>query len=173
MPKKFEIRPFEKNVAGRKDFRCGNPKLDTYFHSQVSQDIRRNYARCFVLHECESGKIAGFYTLSSMSLPLERLPILLRKKLPNYSNVPAALIGWLARDLSFKGQNVGELLLIDAFKEIVKAADSIGISVIFVDAIDQKAADFYKSFDFTPAVDDPLTLFLRIETVRATIADIK
>ena len=37
-------------------FSSGNEKIDTYFRTGVSQDVRRRYALCYVLIENESAK---------------------------------------------------------------------------------------------------------------------
>lgn len=51
----------------RPTFTSGNEGIDDYFRHKVSQDIKRNYAACYVLVERVSATLAGFYTLSSHS----------------------------------------------------------------------------------------------------------
>jgi len=52
------------NSHARKTFSSGEVKLDEYFKSQVSQDIRRHIANCFVAIDVSNEKIAGYFTLS-------------------------------------------------------------------------------------------------------------
>ena len=52
------------------DFCSGPGRIDRYFRETVSQDEKRSYAACYVLIERSSNKIAGFYTLSAHSIPL-------------------------------------------------------------------------------------------------------
>jgi len=69
--------------------------LDRYFGTQVSQDIKRRVAACFVALDQE-GSIAGYYTLGSASVSLADLPAPLMKKLPRYPSFPAVRMGRLA-----------------------------------------------------------------------------
>jgi ribosomal protein S18 acetylase RimI-like enzyme len=130
----------------RSAFCCGNDRIDQYFRQTVTQDIKRRLATCFVAVETATGRLAGFYTLTSNSIPLSEIPDDLRKKLPHSLPIGVALIGWLGRDVAFKGQQVGEKLLIDAIRTI--AAATIASHAIIVDAIDDKAADFYRGYGF-------------------------
>ena len=87
----------------RSAFTSGNQRIDGYFRQTVSQDVKRGYAACYVMVERASGRIAGFYTLSSLSIPLTELAADLTRKLPRYPSVPAVLIGWLGRDTNYRG----------------------------------------------------------------------
>jgi ribosomal protein S18 acetylase RimI-like enzyme len=146
----------------RKSFTSGNDRIDSYFGSIVSQDIKRNYATCYVLVEREGLKIAGFYTLSATNIPLTDIPQELSKKLPRYPVVPAVLIGWLGRDLAFRGQGIGPMLLQDAIIRVSKS--NIGAFAICADAIDEAAAAFYREHLFTPFASRANSLFLPMKT---------
>jgi len=114
------------------------------------------------LSQLETGRVAGFYTLSSSNVPLTAVPEPLASRLPRYPTVPAALIGWLGRDQSYAGVGLGEALLFDAIKTVAQAP--LGIHAIFADAIDGKAAAFYASFGFIALNDRPNTLYLPVAT---------
>lgn len=152
----------------RAAFASGNDRIDTYFRHAVSQDVKRGYAACYVLVEKASGKLAGFYTLSSHSIPLTALAADVVKKLPRYPSVPAVLIGWLGRDASFRGQQVGSLLLADAITRLASAP--IGVHAICADAIDAAAAAFYREHQFQPFVSHPGSFYLPMKTALAAIA---
>lgn len=147
----------------RASFTCGNERIDRYFQSGVSQDIKRNYATCFVAVEHASGRIVGFYTLSSCGVPLTDIPEALARKLPRYPTVPAVLIGWLARHSDFVGEGLGGALLYDAIKTVAGAP--IGAHAVFADAIDEDAAGFYLAHGFTPLDGRASTLFLPISAL--------
>jgi ribosomal protein S18 acetylase RimI-like enzyme len=158
---RFAIEPLSK-AHDRSGFACGNDRIDAYFRKTVSQDVERKYATCFVACELATGRVAGFYTLSSSSVPLTEVPEGLAKKLPRYPTVPAVLIGWLARHSDFQGCNLGGVLLFDAIKTV--AAAQIGAHAIFADAIDDNAAGFYAAFGFMPLIERPRTLYLPVAT---------
>jgi hypothetical protein len=74
---------------------CGNSALDRWFRTRAGQNPRRGVSRVFVALD-EHG-LAGSYTLSMFSLALEAIPADIAAMLPKYPDVPAALIGRLAR----------------------------------------------------------------------------
>ena len=69
MSVRFAIEPLS-TAHKRSDFSCGNDRIDAYFRETVSQDVKRKYATCFVAREIATNRVAGFYTLSSSSVPL-------------------------------------------------------------------------------------------------------
>ena len=142
----------------RSAFRSGDTALDDWFRKRAGQDGRRNVARVFVALDGET--IAGFYSLGAFSLGLSTLPKALAAKLPRYEAVPAALIGRLARDEGYRGQGVGGLLLIDATRRALVAAKDLAIYAIVVDAKNERAAEFYRTYGFQPFPLDPDRLFV-------------
>ena len=162
---------FYSEALGKHDrsaFTSGNERIDAYFRQTVSQDVKRGYAACFVLVEKASTKIAGFYTLSSHSIPLTELASDMARKLPRYPSVPAVLIGWLGRDANFRGQRIGSMLLADAITRL--AAAPIGLHAICADAIDDTAAAFYREHQFQPFASRPNALYLPMNTALALVA---
>lgn len=138
-------------------FNSGAAALDRYLLEQVTQDVRRRVAACFVALTREQ-RIAGYYTLASASLMLADLPLTIGRKLPRYPTVPAVRMGRLAVDREFKGQGLGGALLADALGRA--AGSEIAAYALMVDAKDESAADFYRHHGFIALPDSPLTLFL-------------
>lgn len=147
----------------RGQFSSGVPALDRYLREQVSQDMRRRVAACFVAVD-DAQRIVGYYTLAAAGVPLDRLSDDVRRKLPRYASVPAVRMGRLAVDVEFKGKGLGGALLVDALRRAAGA--EIPAAVLVVDAKDEQAAAFYKHHGFIALIDAPLTLFLPLATVR-------
>ena len=59
----------------------------------------------------------GFYTLCATSFELTSLPTELTKRLPRYPEIPAILVGRLAREIDYPG--LGALLLYDTISRCV------------------------------------------------------
>lgn len=159
---------FYSETLGKHDraaFASGNERIDTYFRQTVSQDVKRGYAACYVLLEKASAKIAGFYTLSSHAIPLTELSPDMARKLPRYPSIPAVLIGWLGREVAFRGQHVGSMLLADAIARL--ATSPVGVHAICADAIDDAAATFYAAHQFQRFVSRPNSLYLPMKTATA------
>jgi len=158
----FSVEPLDTVQHDRSRFDSSSAALNRYLREQVSQDIRRRVATCFVAVD-DDARIAGYYTLSTASVPLLDLPESIRRKLPRYGSVPAVRMGRLAVDTTFQGQGLGAALLMNALKR--SAISDIASAIFFVDAKDDQAASFYKKYGFVPFIDAPLGLFLPLSTV--------
>ena len=158
---RLEFQPLSRDRAA---FSCGVPALDDYLKRQASQDGRRNIARVFIAVPPGTNTIAGYYTLSSLSISLDEIPEVLARRLPKYGELPAALVGRLARDLRYRGQGVGEILLADAIRRVAGASSEIAIYAVVADAQDDAAAAFYESFGFRSQASRPHRLFLPTAT---------
>jgi len=145
-------------------FHCGEEPLDRYFQTQVTQDIRRHVANCFVAVEAATGYVAAYYTLSATSVPLLDLPPQEAKRLPRYPTVPAVRIGRLAVDQRFQRRGFGEAMLADATARALKA-DAAAVMLV-VDAKNDRAVAFYRRFEFRAITSQPWTLFLPLATAQ-------
>lgn len=149
----FRIEP----LAGqdRKRFSCGSALLDRYFREQVTQDVKRRVASCFVALD-DDGRIAGFYTLAATSIAFDKLSAERARKLPRYPVVPGVLLGRLAVATAFQGQRLGISLVADAILRSTRS-DVVG-HLMVVDAKDEAAARFYAHLGFHRLGDAPLRL---------------
>jgi len=157
----FRIEPLS-SAHNRSQFNSGSEPLDRYFREQCSQDVRRHIASCFVAINAESGEVAGYYTLAAASIPLDRLPAEVVKRLPRYPVVPAALLGRLAIASSYQGKGLGSALLSDAI--LLLARQELGIFAVVVDAKDAAAQRFYEHYGFTLLAGETRRLCLPIST---------
>jgi ribosomal protein S18 acetylase RimI-like enzyme len=146
----------------RTGFNSDSEPLNRYLREQVTQDIRRRVAACFVALK-DGQRIAGYYTLASASLLLADLPVSTGKKLPRYPTVPAVRMGRLAVDQEFKGQGLGGALLADALDRAFRL--EIAAFALIVDAKDEAAAAFYRHHGFIALPDSP-TMFLPLATAK-------
>jgi ribosomal protein S18 acetylase RimI-like enzyme len=144
-------------------FSCGEPALDTYLQRQATQDIRRRVAQVFVAVGDAAEKIAGYYSLSAASFEKDELPSALAKRLPHYP-VPTAMLGRLAIHREHQGRGLGETLLLDAIRRVVRASTTIAVYAIIVDAKNEGAQAFYGRYGFRAFASEPRRLFLPLET---------
>ena len=159
----FRVEPLGK-AHDRAAFSCGSEALDNYLKTQASQDVAKRFAACFVL--TPDGKtVAGFYTLSQYSVDLVKLPEEIVKKLPKYPEVPATLVGRLAISERFRGQRLGEFLLLDALFRCLQQSKQVASAAVVVDAKDEAAKRFYEHFGFLSLPETPKRLFLPMKTI--------
>ncbi len=149
----------------RAAFSCGNEDLDRYFHRLASQDLRRGVAVPFVLIEPTAANIAGFYTLSALSIRIGAFPESITRKLPKYPVMPATLLGRLAVDRRYRGRGYGGLLIMDALRRSLRQSLTIGSIAVVVDAKDEPARSFYKQYDFVAFSNQPRRLFIPIAKI--------
>jgi predicted GNAT family N-acyltransferase len=162
----FTIQPFDKRKHNRADFSCEHEALTAYIQKQASQDIKKRVAAVFVL--TRDGKtIAGYYTLSQYAVDSSSVPDAAMQKLglPRYKELPATLLGRLARNLAFRGQGVGEILLMGALKQALAQSERIASMAVIVDAKDEAARAFYQKYGFVELPDHPRRLFLPMVTI--------
>jgi GNAT superfamily N-acetyltransferase len=106
--------------------------------------------------------VIGFYTLCATSVALAELPEEVTRKLPRYPEIPAILVGRLARNVNHPG--VGSLLLSDAITRCVRVAIEIAASLIVVDSKGEAATRFYEKFGFILLPKLPDRMFLPMQT---------
>ena len=147
----------------REDFDCGKAPLNRYLQRYASQNDRNNISRAFVAIDAEQ-RVWGYFAISAASVSASAFPPDTIKRLPRYP-VPVALIAQLAVDNGAQGTGLGSRLLIEAFKRIANALEQMAIRAVMVDAIDEDAQLFYRKYGFISFVDNPMKLFLPIETV--------
>lgn len=156
---KLVFEPLDCSKHDRAAFSCGDDRLDAYIKKQAGQDAEKNLCAVFIL--TPDGKtIAGFYTLSQHSVELDKIPEVIAKKLTKYTDVPATLIGRLARSNAYRGAGVGEELLMDALHRCLVNSRQIASWAVVVDAKDEDSAAFYKKFGFREFPRTPMKLFM-------------
>jgi len=162
-----KIQLLEK-THNRKNFTCEEDSLTEYIRKQVSQDIRKRLATCFVAIDNKQNVI-GYYTLTSESLGRELIPEKYLKQVPKNYNAPVILLGRIARDITTKGTGLGEHLLLDAlFRSYKLSNESIGAMAVVVDPINEKAFDFYRKYGFEQLPDSE-KMFLPMKVIEQLI----
>lgn len=148
-----------------KSFQCGNPELDSYLQKYARQNDLTGIGRTYVAHLKNSKKIIGYYTIASSSIDGESLSEKLSKKLPGYP-VPCALLGRLAVSEDYQREGLGEFLLMDALSRVLAISDQIGLYALIVEAVNDKARDFYMKYGFEAFIDNKLRLVLSIKAAK-------
>lgn len=149
----------------RKDFSCEENSLTQYIRTQVSQDLRKRLATCFVAVD-DDNHVIGYYTLSSESLGRDSIPEKFIRQVPKNYNAPVILLGRLARDIKMKGSGLGEHLLLDAlFRSYTLSLNSIGAMAVVTKPINQTAVQFYKRYGFQQ-LPDSAKMFLPMRIIK-------
>jgi len=111
--------------------------------------MRRKANAVFVMiRPGAAARIVGYFTLCAFAIQQGEAPEAAQKYLPRYPLVSATLIGRLAVESSEQGRGIGRKLLASALWKANENADVVGSSVVVVDAIDERAAQFYATHGF-------------------------
>ncbi|MGB5567793.1 MAG: GNAT family N-acetyltransferase [Sedimenticolaceae bacterium] len=149
----------------RESFDCGEDSLNQYLHRYASQDVRRRVNRVFVASSPDAPQtVIAYYSLSAGGLAATDLPEESRRRLPKYP-VPVVLLGRLAVAESHQGKGLGAVLLADALQRIAQACQVMAVYAVVVDALNERAAAFYRQFGFIALPSQPLKLFLPTDSV--------
>jgi GNAT superfamily N-acetyltransferase len=133
----------------RDRFTCESVELTDFLRKRARKEMEARASACFVLVPlAESNRIAGFYTLSAAEIATSNLPESITKRMPRYQALPATLLGRLARDEAFRGQGIGDRLMLDAVARAFTGSREVGSIAIVTDPKDDRAARFYRNFGF-------------------------
>ena len=147
-PADLRVEPLGPN-HDRDAFSCGVESLDRYLKTQASQDVRRKANAVFVVTATDAPDgILGYFTLCATALEQGDVPEAARKYVPRYPLVSATLLGRLAVDQNQHGKGLGGVLLANALRKAFESADTVGSSMVVVDAIDDRAISFYEAHGF-------------------------
>mgnify|MGYP001030264786 CR=1 FL=1 len=154
-------------LTGRHDrsrFDCGRQELNAWLRQVASQHQVKGISKSFVaVLPDDPSRICGFYALTLAELENRHLPESWRKRLPR--RILGVRLGRLAVDREFQGRRLGELLLLNALDRSRRIHREAGGMALFVDALDEGAADWYRRFGFAAAQQNPLLLFLPVAAI--------
>jgi GNAT superfamily N-acetyltransferase len=157
----FTIQPLARH-HDRGRFACGNDELDTYLKQFARKQDENNTTRLHVYANAE-GEIAGYYTLSAMSIELTGLPDAMQRG-RSHLPVPATLLGRLARHEKYKAGGLGPFLLSHASRDAFEASRTVASAFLVVDS-KPHAVKFYVQAGFVPCPWDDMRLVLPMETI--------
>ena len=167
-PRLSATAPFDRKAHRVDRFSCGEAPLDRWLIAYAGQNQQRDAARTFVTAEPD-GKVAGYYTLVAARVEHEQATSSVREGLSRHFPIPVALIARLAVTAQRQGAGLGRSLLLDALQRVLRASDQLAIRALTVDAIDDRAASFYRRFGFEPSPLAHRTLMISLDAVRRTL----
>jgi ribosomal protein S18 acetylase RimI-like enzyme len=169
-PAGYAIQRFDRQFHKRDGFACGTGALDDYLREQASQAQARDLVTCYVLVEAAVADapdrpVLGYVCIATASLPMVDPPPELQR-LTKMPSVPALLLARMAVDIRHKKRGLGKYLLTYALQRALDVAQVAACMVVIVDAKDATAAAFYKKYGFETLPDNPLRLYMSMNTVR-------
>ncbi len=149
-------------------FDCGEEALNDWLRRHALAAQHMDSARTFLL--LDGGRVLGYFSLTMGSVRREDAPARLVRGMPRYP-VGMVLLARLAVERSEQGRGLGGLLLAEALRRAVAAAEHAAARLLVVDAIDARAAAFYRRWGFTETPEQPLRLYRRVSDIRASLGE--
>lgn len=154
----------------RSAFHCGSPALDELFHQFALQNELRGISRTFVATHPGDKRVLGYFTVRAGEIEIQDLRPEHSRRLPRYP-VPSLHLARLAVDQAAQGKGLGQYLLMCVVDRAVHASKEIGVYAIEVVAESVNARRFYEQYGFVELGDDPLHLYLTVETARRSFEE--
>jgi len=172
VPMPFKIEAFDPKLHDKTSFACSVPQIDNYLKLTAKKGSKADVVRVWVIVDANS-KVIGFYGINMHAISVRDMPENYKKKAGKHGLLPAAFIAMIGVDYAQQGKGIGSILLVDALSRITRVSDDIGTCVIVLDVFDDgdtdtvaKRKSYYESFGFIPLPDQPLRLFMPIQTAR-------
>lgn len=167
LPVPFSIEPFDPDQHDRNSFSCGVDQVDNFFKKTANKLMKAGNTAVYVMLG-EQGDVAGFYAMNAHAVHFKELPSKYKRTAPSHGSIPAVYISMIGRDEKYRGQKVGEDLLVDALCRASRASQTgYSAAVIMLDVLDCGDPDkvrnrlaIYEGLKFASLPSDPLRMFM-------------
>lgn len=161
----MQLRPPEPLAALHRldDFDCGEAALDDWLKRRALANQSSGASRSFVVTD-QDGFVCGYYAMAAGAVSHQLATSGVRRNMPD--PVPVMVLARLAVDRRAQGQHLGASLLQDAVNRAVAVSQNAGVRTLLVHALHEKAKQFYEHYGFQPSPTHPMTLMLRLSSVK-------
>jgi GNAT superfamily N-acetyltransferase len=147
-------------------FDCGRAELNLWLVEHARASDRADLARTYVA--LVRTTVVGYVSLTTGSVRHQEAPQRHVRGMPRYP-IPTILVARLAVDRRHQGHRIGSRLLAEALRLAVAASDAAAARLVVVDAIDERAAEFYRRHGFLDVPQNPLRLFRKVSDIRRSL----
>jgi GNAT superfamily N-acetyltransferase len=146
-------------------FDCGNEALNLWLKRFAWTNVQNDSGRVYVAHRRDH-VVAGYHALTAGSVSRGEVAERIGHGLAAHP-IGVVVLGRLAVDRAQQGKGLGITLLQDALLRAERAAETVGVRAVLVQAIDDAARSFYLRFGFTSSPVDEMRLMLLMKDLRA------
>ena len=145
-------------------FACGEAVLDDWLRRRAMSKQLSGATRTFVIADRDS-RVYGYYAMAAGAVAHQMATRTVRRNMPD--PVPVMVLARLAVDRHAQGDKLGASLLQDAVNRAVAVSRNAGVRALLVHALHDRAKQFYEHYGFQESPQHPMTLMLRLNTVKA------
>lgn len=146
------------------EFECGAAVLDEWLKRRAMANQLSGASRTFVVAD-QDHRIYGYYAMAAGAVFHQTATTSIRRNMPD--PVPVMVLARLAVDSQAQGIKLGASLLQDAVNRAVAVSHNAGVRALLVHAINDRARQFYEHYGFQVSPAHPMTLMLRLSSVKA------
>lgn len=142
----------------RAAFDCGDAQINDFLRRFARQSHEQNAAKTFcAIDNAFPNRILGFYSVAPTAVAYEDVPSTMTKGLARHE-VSGFKLARLATDLKVAGRGLGGQLLAAAALRCLRIAGEGGGVLLIIDAKNDRAANWYKSYGAEQLADKALAL---------------
>lgn len=146
------------------EFLCGEASLDGWLKRRAMANQMSGATRTFVVAG-QDGRVYGYYAMAAGAVSHQMATSGVRRNMPD--PIPVMVLARLAVDHRAQGVKLGAALLQDAVNRAVAVSQNAGVRALLVHALHDRAKQFYEHYGFQASPQHPMTLMLRLNTVKA------
>lgn len=145
-------------------FTCGEASLDEWLKRRALTNQLSGGSRTFVVTD-QGGRVYGYYAMAAGAVSHQAAISSVRRNMPD--PIPVMVLARLAVDHRAQGIKLGAALLRDAVGRAVVVSQNAGVRALLVHALHDSAKQFYEHYGFQESPQHPMTLMLRLNSVKA------
>jgi len=145
-------------------FASGEASLDEWLKRRALSNQSSGASRAFVVTDQEE-RVFGYYAMAAGAVSHQMATSGVRRNMP--APIPVMVLARLAIDDRVQGIKLGAALLQDAVNRAVAVSQNAGVRALLVHALHDRARQFYEHYGFQESPQHPMTLMLRLNTVKA------
>jgi hypothetical protein len=131
-----------------RDFRCEKKEYCDFIKrpEEALEYYKDNLGVTYVFWSMSDNRPIGFVTLAMGSLRKRDLPAERKEKKP-FHHIPGLLLGHIARDVRYKGQRAGRIMMDWVLSKASSLADEVGCRFVILDS-EKDMVQVYQKYDF-------------------------
>ena len=145
------------------EFACGEASLDEWLKRRALANQFSGASRTFAVTDPDD-RVYGYYAMAAGAVSHQTATRGMRRNMPD--PIPVMVLARLAVDHRAQGIKLGAALLQDAVNRAVTVSQNAGVRALLVHALHDRAKQFYEHYGFQVSPQHPMTLMLRLNTLK-------
>jgi hypothetical protein len=115
------------NTTDFEEFTCGTDEIDDFLKKKAKINSEFKFSKIYTFTTLEENKVIAYFTLSASQLNIGDARIF------GKNNLPATLLGQLGVDNSYKGRNLGKIMIRLALEKAYQASKIVASRLLLIE----------------------------------------